>query len=213
MTKSEAIKQLVEQYTKLTDSKQEAFSKICLRLLDETYLIREKESDRADYQKGNDFIDILRPYFAIMDFDVFSDREKGVLYIRTKKDSNRIKFLKMETVICLILRYVYDEESRKASINSVISTTVGHLAQEIQKTDIYADFDGRDRDFREALRALKRYKLIDFDGDLSLGSTPIKIYRSLLLVVDVDSLDVLSARLDKFKGGANDEENQETEAD
>lgn len=213
MTKSEAVKQLTEQYAKLTDSMQEAFSRICLRLLDETYLIREKESDTKDYLKASDLINVLRPYFALMDFDIFADREKGVIYIRTQKDSNRIRFLKMETIIALILRYVYDDESRKASINSTISTTVGHLAQEIQKTEIYADFDGRGRDFREALKSLKRYKLIDFDGDLTLGTTPIKIYRSVLLVIDTDSLDVLNARLEKFKGGVSDEENQETETD
>ena len=213
MTKSEANKQFNEQYQKLTDSQQESFSRIALRLLDETYLIREKEADRKDYSKASDLINVLRPYFAIIDFDVFADRERGVIYIRTQKDSNRIRFLKMETIIALILRYVYDDESRKASINSMISTTVGHLAQEIQKTEIYADFNGRERDFREALKSLKRYKLIDFDGDLSLGTTPIKIYRSVLLVVDTDSLDVLKARLDKFKGGVSDEENQETEAD
>ena len=213
MTKSEAIKQFNEQYQKLTDSQQESFSRIALRLLDETYLIREKEADKKDYSKASDLINVLRPYFAIIDFDAFADRERGLIYIRTQKDSNRIRFLKMETIIALILRYVYDDESRKASINSAISTTVGHLAQEIQKTEIYADFNGRERDFREALKSLKRYKLIDFDGDLSLGTTPIKIYRSVLLVVDTDSLDVLKARLDKFKGGVSDEENQETETD
>ena len=213
MTKSEAIKQLNEQYIKLTDSQQESFSRIALRLFDETYLIREKEADRKDYSKASDLINILRPYFALMDFDVFADRERGIIYIRTQKDSNRIHFLKMETILALILRYVYDDESRKASINSTISTTVGHLAQEIQKTEIYADFDGRGRDFRDALKSLKRYKLIDFDGDLTLGATPIKIYRSVLLVIDIDSLDVLKSRLEKFKGGVSDEENQETEAD
>lgn len=212
MTKSEAIKQFNEQYQKLTDSQQESFSRIALRLLDETYLIREKEADKKDYSKASDLINVLRPYFAIIDFDAFADRERGLIYIRTQKDSNRIRFLKMETIIALILRYVYDDESRKASINSAISTTVGHLAQEIQKTEIYADFNGRERDFREALKSLKRYKLIDFDGDLT-GTTPIKIYRSVLLVIDTDSLDVLKARLDKFKGGVSDEENQETEAD
>ena len=212
MTKSEAIKQFNEQYQKLTDSQQESFSRIALRLLDETYLIREKEADKKDYSKASDLINVLRPYFAIIDFDAFADRERGLIYIRTQKDSNRIRFLKMETIIALILRYVYDEESRKASINSTISTTVGHLAQEIQKTEIYADFRGRERDFREALKSLKRYKLIDFDGDLT-GTMPIKIYRSVLLVVDTDSLDVLKARLDKFKGGVSDEENQETETD
>ena len=206
MTKSEAQKQFNERYEKLTDSERESFSRICLKLLDETYLVREKTTDSKDYLKASSLIDVLRPYFAIIDFDVFADREKGVIYIRTSKDSNRVRFLKMETIIALILRYVYDDESRKASINSTISTTVGHLAQEITKTDIYPNFDGRTREYRDALYSLRKYKIIDYDGDLAQGSTPIRIYRSILLVVDTDSIDTLNARLEKFKGGVSDEE-------
>ena len=206
MTKSEAQKQFNERYQKLTDSERESFSRICLKLLDETYLVREKATDTKDYLKASSLIDVLRPYFAIIDFDVFADREKGVIYIRTSKDSNRVRFLKMETIIALILRYIYDDESRKASINSTISTTVGHLAQEITKTDIYPNFDGRTREYRDALYSLRKYKIIDYDGDLAQGSTPIRIYRSILLVVDTDSIDTLNARLEKFKGGVSDEE-------
>ena len=206
MTKSEAQKQFNERYQKLTDSERESFSRICLKLLDETYLVREKTTDSKDYLKASSLIDVLRPYFAIIDFDVFADREKGVIYIRTSKDSNRVRFLKMETIIALILRYVYDDESRKASINSTISTTVGHLAQEITKTDIYPNFDGRTREYRDALYSLRKYKIIDYDGDLAQGITPIRIYRSILLVVDTDSIDTLNARLEKFKGGVSDEE-------
>lgn len=206
MTKSEAQKQFNERYQKLTDSERESFSRICLKLLGETYLVREKATDSKDYLKASSLIDVLRPYFAIVDFDVFADREKGVIYIRTSKDSNRVRFLKMETIIALILRYIYDDESRKASINSTISTMVGHLAQEITKTDIYPNFDGRTREYRDALYALRKYKIIDYDGDLAQGSTPIKIYRSILLVVDTDSIDTLNARLEKFKGGVSDEE-------
>lgn len=206
MTKSEAQKQFNERYQQLTDSERESFSRICLKLLDETYLVREKPTDSKDYLKAASLIDVLRPYFAIIDFDVFADREKGVIYIRTSKDSNRVRFLKMETIVALILRYVYDDESRKASINSTISTTVGHLAQEITKTDIYPNFDGRTREYRDALNSLRKYKIIDYDGDLAQGSTPIRIYRSILLVVDTNSIDTLNARLEKFKGGVSDEE-------
>ena len=45
MTKSEAQKQFNERYEKLTDSERESFSRICLKLLDEAYLVREKTTD------------------------------------------------------------------------------------------------------------------------------------------------------------------------
>ena len=135
------------------------------------------------------------------------------MYIRTTQDSNRIRFKKLETIAALILRYIFDDESSKASLNSVISTTVGHLASEISKTDIYSSFDGRSVEFREALKTLRRYKIIDFDGDITLGTTPIVIYKSIVLIVDTNSIDEINTRLDRYKGDAKDEDNQETETD
>lgn len=213
MTKNEAYKHFTEYYPKLTDSDKEAFSRLALRLLGETFLVKDRDEDRKDYLKCSEMFDTLRPHFAFMDYDLNIDREKGVIFIRTVKDSNRIRFKKMETITLLVLRYIYDEESQKASINSTISTTVGHLSAEISRTEIYPNFGGRDREFRDALKNLKRYKIINFEGDESLGTTPIVIYRSILLLVDVTSIDDLNARLSQYKGGSLDEDNQETEAD
>lgn len=213
MTKSEAYKQFSEHYSKLKDSDREIVSRLSLKFLDETFIVKEKESDKKDYLKASELLNVLRPFFAFIDFDLSVDRERGVMYIRTTQDSNRIRFKKLETIAALILRYIFDDESSKASLNSVISTTVGHLASEISKTDIYSSFDGRSVEFREALKTLRRYKIIDFDGDITLGTTPIVIYKSIVLIVDTNSIDEINTRLDRYKGDAKDEDNQETETD
>ena len=136
MTKSEALKQFNEEYGKLKDSERELFTKISLKLLDETFIVREKESERKDYANAKDLIPALRPYFAIMDFALNHDSEKGIIFIKTELDSNRVRLNKLETVTTLVLRSIAYDESRKASINSQISTTVNHIASEIIKTEI-----------------------------------------------------------------------------
>ena len=213
MTKSEAFKQFNEHYSQLKDSDRETVSRLALKFLDETFIVKEKESDKKDYLKASELLNVLRPMFSFIDFDLSVDREKGVMYIRTTQDSNRIRFKKLETITALILRYIFDDESSKASLNSIISTTVGHLAAEIAKTEIYSSFDGRSVEFREALKTLRRYKIVDYDGDISLGTTPIVIYKSIVLIVDTNSLDEINTRLDRYKGDTKDEDNQETETD
>ena len=90
---------------------------------------------------------------------------------------------------------------------------MNHIASEITKTDIYNSFDGRSVEFRNVLKTLRRYKLIDFNGDISVGTTPIIIYKTISLVVDSTSLDELNERLTKYKGVSTNEEDKETEID
>jgi len=213
MTKSEALKQFNDEYSKLKDSDREQFTKIALKLLDETFIVREKESERKDYSNARDLIPSLRPYFAILDFALNHDSEKGIIFIKTELDSNRVRLNKLETVTTLVLRSIAYDESRKASINSQIITNVNHIASEISKTEIYNAFDGKSVEFRNVLKALKKYKLIDFNGDLSIGTTPIIIYKTISLVVNSVSIDELNERIVKYKGASTNEEDKETEID
>lgn len=213
MTKNEALKQFNEEYGKLKDSERETFTKIALKLLDETFIIRDKENERKDYTNARDLIPSLRPYFAIMDFALNHDSEKGIIFIRTELDSNRVRLNKLETVTALVLRSIAYDEARKASINSQIATTVNHIASEITKTEIYQSFDGKSVEFRNVLKTLRRYKLIDFSGDITLGTTPVVIYKTISLVVDSTSLDELGERIEKYKGASNNEADKETETD
>lgn len=213
MTKSEALKQFNEEYAKLKDSERELFTRLVLKLLDETFIVREKENERKDYSNARDLISTLRPYFAFMDFALNHDSEKGIIFIKTELDSNRVRLNKLETITALVIRSIAYDESRRASVNSQISTTVNHIASEITKTDIYPSFDGKSVDFRNALRKLRRYKLIDFNDDISIGTAPIIIYKTITLVVDSSSIDELSERIERYKGESANETNKETEID
>ena len=53
MTKSEAFKQFTEHYSKLKDSDREIVSRLSLKFLDETFIVKEKESDKKDYLKAS----------------------------------------------------------------------------------------------------------------------------------------------------------------
>ena len=53
MTKSEALKQFNDEYSKLKDTERELFTRLALKLLDETFIIRDKENERKDYANAH----------------------------------------------------------------------------------------------------------------------------------------------------------------
>ena len=57
----------LEKYKTFNDTKKNNFSKIVNRLLNESFLIREKDEDKDDYYKAIDAIDELNNYLSIMD--------------------------------------------------------------------------------------------------------------------------------------------------
>lgn len=203
MTKSEAYKNFKE-YETISDSAREDVSRIALKLLDDTFIVKAKDEDRDDYLKARNLFTLLNAFFSFMDFSLFSDDEKGIMYIKTTKDTNRVHLKKLDTISLLLLRYIYDEESQKASLRSDITTTLGKLVQEIRKTDIYRNFDGKSGEFKDALRNLKRHKIIDFDGDLTSGETIITIYRTVLLVVDTKSIEELTRQISLYRRSNNE---------
>lgn len=213
MTKGEAFKQFTENYSKLSDRQRQDFSRLALKFLDETYLVREKPEDKKDYLQAQNMISVLRAYFSFIDFSLYTDTDKGVIYIRSDVDSNRLKLKKLETITLFILRSIYYDESGKASLTADITATMEAIVSEIAKTEIYPNFTSPTLELKNALKTLKRYKVIDFDGDLSDGSTVVRIYKSIMLVVDTESLDGLMKRLSEYKGGPSDETDTENEAD
>ena len=125
MTKNEAFKNFKESYERLSDSDRDAFSRISLKLLDETFLVKERDEDRKDYLKANDLINGLRAYFAFIDYDLVNDAEKGVIYIRTELDSNRVHLRKLETIILLVLRRLAKSPVRSTRRRSIRITSAG----------------------------------------------------------------------------------------
>ena len=86
------------------------------------------------------------------------------------------------------------------------------VLRRLQETEIYPDGVSM-TEFRLAMGTLRRYKVIDFQDDVSKGESQVVIFNTILVLVDSSSLLELEERLKKYIGGSDDEEAVAREAD
>lgn len=196
----------LEKYKTFNDTKKNNFSKIVNRLLNESFLIREKDEDKDDYYKAIDAIDELNNYLSIMDYEVIYDKDINLIYIKSLDNKNRIHLTKFVTIILLLLRVEYFKASKKASLTDLVSITFDELKQAVKKTNIYKD-EKPTNEYLEALKELKRLKIVNYKvGNDFSGETRIFIYPSILYVVSIENVENLSNLLKKYLGDNKDEE-------
>lgn len=196
----------LEKYKTFNDTKKNNFSKIVNRLLNESFLIREKDEDKDDYYKAIDAIDELNNYLSIMDYEVIYDKDINIIYIKSLDNKNRIHLTKFVTIVLLLLRVEYFKASKKASLTDLVSITFDELKQAVKKTNIYKD-EKSTNEYLEALKELKRLKIVNYKvGNDFSGETRIFIYPSILYVISIENVENLSNLLKKYLGDNKDEE-------
>ena len=108
-----------------------------------------------------------------------------------------MKLKKLETVIVLVLRLLYHKGSLNVNSSSDIQTTLGKMIIEINQTGIFKTQISM-TDYLEALRLLKRFKLIDFTFKDFKEDNVIIIYPTILYVAKVDTIDMLNDKLKTY---------------
>lgn len=196
----------LEEYRTFNDTKKASFSKIINRLLNESFLIRDKEEDKDDYYKALDFLDTINDYLLVMDYEAIYDKNINIIYLKSLENKNRIHLMKFETIILLILRVLYFKETKKASLTNLISVSFDELKQEVKKTNIYKE-EKTTNEYLESLRNLRRLKLISFTRNNDFNDESyIFIYPSILYIAKMENIEELNNLLKKYVLGDQNEE-------
>ena len=202
-----ACEEYAKGYIELTDTRKNTFSRLCNKLLNDNFIYAYKQDDRNDYYEILSMKSLIENYFSMIDFDLIHVDTYKLFYIQTNADRNRMKLKKLETVIVLVLRLLYHKGSLNVNSSSDIQTTLGKMIIEINQTGIFKTQISM-TDYLEALRLLKRFKLIDFTFKDFKEDNVIIIYPTILYVAKVDTIDMLNDKLKTYvnaKGADLDE--------
>ena len=211
MEKREIAPLFSEAYGLLKEKEKEDFSRICNKFIHETFLIKGKDSERNDYYFVQENLTLFKLYFAVIDFEVVSDVGKGIIFIRTLADHNRVRLTKFETVILLILRKFYYTKSKEITSTSKVIVSLEDIVTEVRVTQIF-NRDKQMAAYRNALKNLRQYKVIDYEKRYVQPESNIEILPSILLVITQEDINAIEARLKDFakdKGEEADEEDYE----
>lgn len=203
-----------ERYNNLTTSQKEDLKRVANRLFSIGFLTKKKEDNKKDYYFVENNKDLLQTYFAVSGWELEFDETYGVIHLVNTVNQNRHQFRLYESILLLLIRTIYHEKMQELSLAENVVVTVEELHQG------FAALKLRDKPmdkttFKNALRLFKRFNLLEpLDNDVGLGDTRIIVYPTILLAVKVDDIRKVYEKLESYRRGAADDEEDDTiEAD
>jgi hypothetical protein len=197
------------QFQKLTETEKEKFSRICNKILDKNFLIRQKESDKEDYFFAVGHLTLFQNYFMLMNYMVTHYEADQIVALSTEANRNRTRLRRNDTIMLLVLRLLYQKKSKEATQLNQILVSVKDIQEELDRTSL---FKGKipKTELQTTMRMLKSYSLIDFQSaNLINDDTRVEIYPSLLRVVNIDDMKKLEAQLSAYSNGGDDDEDDD----
>lgn len=197
------------QFQKLTETEKEKFSRICNKILDKNFLIRQKESDKEDYFFVVGHLTLFQNYFMLMDYMVTHYETDQIVALSTEANRNRARLRRNDTIMLLVLRLLYQKKSKEATQLNQILVSVKDIQEELDRTSL---FKGKipKTELQTTMRMLKSFSLIDFQSsNLINDDTRVEIYPSLLRVVNIDDMTKLETQLNAYSNGGDDDEDDD----
>ena len=205
--KNFACEEYAKAYVLLTDTKKDTFSRLCNKLLCDNFIYAQKREDKNDYYDMLSMKPLIQNFFSMIDYDLIHVDGFKIFYIQTNANRNRIRLKKLETIIVLVLRLLYQRGSLDVNSSSDISTTLGKMITEINQTGIFKSQVSK-TDYINALKMLKRYKLIGYSFSEYKEDEVIIIYPTILYVVQLTDIDMLNAKIKTYVALKGDQEDE-----
>lgn len=208
--KQQALKQLNEELSVLKEAEKSTFSRIVNKLFQVNYITRKKIADANDYRFILAYKEVFEAYFALADFELLIQRHEGVVYIKNESVFNHLRLKKEESILLLVVRMIYQQKMDVVTLDENVEIFLSDIHNELSRIG-YLDNKRMTKDkLKPSLQLLRNYNIIDYMDRHLHDDARIKIYPTVLFVVNVDSIKDILDHLDQYvEGGEKDEETDE----
>lgn len=206
--KNEIAETFVEEYKHIGDGEKQEFARVVSKFMNETFLLKSKKTDTNDFYFVQERKSLFSSYFALTDYTLEFDQERGFFYISTEEERSRVRLSKFETVLLLLLRLKYYENAKTAAFSEDNAVVLEELVEKVNQTHIFHPLK-RMTEYDLSLKKLRRSKIIDFKGSKLEASTRLVILPTILVVLGQSDIDLIAAELEahsKKEGGRDDAE-------
>ena len=193
-----ALDEFNEKYRELNETNKKSFSRIVNKLIKETFIVKEKESDKSDYLYVLENKVLFTSYFEISDYELILDRFNDLCYIKTTENRNRVRLNKFTTCLLLILRQFYYTKRKEITADNQVVVQLEEIIEKVRTSKVFKE-DKKINAYKESLPLLRNYKLIDYKASVINESLPIRILPSIQVVVPQDKLEEINTRLSAMK--------------
>lgn len=195
------------EYKKLTETEKDKFSRICSKLLDKTFILKQKDTDKEDFFFVVGHLSLFHSYFQLINYSVTYHEADQLIMLSTDLDRNRVRLKKIDTIILLILRQLYYEKSKEVTQLNQIIVTIGEIHESIERTNIFNSRISK-TELASTFRMLKSFSIINYLSNNLIfdDETRIEIYPSILRIVNVNDINKLDKQLSAYTDGGDEDE-------
>lgn len=172
---------MLNVYETFNVTQQNQFRDTANKLLSNTFLCRDKKDNKENYYFLMSYKEVFDEFFKILGYEIVLDTTLGSVMLEGASASNTLKLKRDESVILLILRLLYHEKAKDASLNDniICSVTDVHekydylqIKRKLNKTDLVA-----------SMRLFRRYNLVEITGDITTSTCRIVILPTILMAI------------------------------
>jgi hypothetical protein len=176
--------------------------RIVNRLLGQIFLYQDVETDKEDYYTLSRHRPVFDAALALAGFTLLHDDYHRVYQATSEYSYCRARFKLDETLMIVVLRKLYEEQSQQLRLAADPVVTVGDVREE------YRTITGKERDlgvmqYEQILRRLRKLGLVDsIDGrsiDVRNSEARLRLRGSIKMILPVQSADELEAWVRRYR--------------
>ena len=172
---------MLNVYETFNVTQQIQFKDTANKLLSNTFLCRDKKDNKENYYFLMSYKEVFDEFFKILGYEIVLDTTLGSVMLEGASASNTLKLKRDESVILLILRLLYHEKAKDASLNDNIICSVADVHEKYDYLQIKRKLNKTD--LVSSMRLFRRYNLIEITGDITTSTCRIVILPTILMAI------------------------------
>ena len=172
---------MLNVYETFNVTQQNQFRDTANKLLSNTFLCRDKKDNKENYYFLMSYKEVFDEFFKILGYEINLDTTLGSVMLEGASASNTLKLKRDESIILLILRLLYHEKAKDASLNDNIICSVADVHEKYDYLQIKRKLNKTD--LVSSMRLFRRYNLIEITGDITTSTCRIVILPTILMAI------------------------------
>ena len=172
---------MLNVYETFNVTQQNQFKDTANKLLSNTFLCRDKKDNKENYYFLMSYKEVFDEFFKILGYEINLDTTLGTVMLEGASASNTLKLKRDESIILLILRLLYHEKAKDASLNDNIICSVADVHEKYDYLQIKRKLNKTD--LVSSMRLFRRYNLIEITGDITTSTCRIVILPTILMAI------------------------------
>ena len=172
---------MLNVYETFNVTQQNQFRDTANKLLSNTFLCRDKKDNKENYYFLMSYKEVFDEFFKILGYEIVLDTTLGSVMLEGASASNTLKLKRDESVILLILRLLYHEKAKDASLNDNIICSVADVHEKYDYLQIKRKLNKTD--LVSSMRLFRRYNLVEITGDITTSTCRIVILPTILMAI------------------------------